>query len=642
MTNTQGYQRFFAELKRRRVFRVMAVYGATAFVLLQVADLLAQGMGLSDQVLRITTFLVLIGFPIAIVLAWAFDSTPEGMKRTEDATPEEIAEILAQTASRRWMPGLLALAGVGLLFGGWWMGRQTAAVADSTGESGSADVRLAFADPTDDSRPSIAVLPFVNMSADEEQEYFSDGMTEEVINTLVGISDLRVAGRTSAFAYKGENRDLREIGAELGVDYLVEGSVRKADDRLRITAQLIDSSDGTHLWSEQYDKALVDVFAIQSEIAQAIAEALTIPLGLEDSSDLVTPTGDLKAYDLYLAGRTHMRQRGLGLVEAKRLFEAAIDRDSAWAPSWAALAEVLEIRVWYTEALGAASSDTEAIAQTLNDAEEAAGRALALDPENSSAFVALGSVQRDRGEWAESEAHYLRALSMDPDLAEAYMQYAELLLIRGRVAEAVIAADRAAALDPTPVRFFVLGSALVMDDRREEAVAVFRLGAERDIEASRPGLWANVGGELLVVGMTDEARTAYERAAEAGSRLDFYGVDPPDAAPTPPAQSQITEFVEAVAVGEPARVPLGMRHALLPVHWMMLGEPDSAISVLVRVSDSGPPGNVAWELWSPVMDSLRQDERLLALIESRDLEDARLVRTLPGDRRRPTILATQP
>ena len=224
---------------------------------------------------------------------------------------------------------------------------------------------------------------------------------------------------------------MRVIGDSLDVAYLIEGSVRKAGNQLRITAQLIDVADGSHLWSETYDRTLDDVFRIQTEIALAIAEALRVPLGLDDARDLVTPTADLQAYDLYLAARGRMRERGLSLPEAIRLFEAAIDRDSTWAPAWAGLAQAREVIGWYPEAweniptsVEERSAGFEAFQEP---AEDAARRALSLDPDNASAHVALGSVLRNQMEWTRSEAEYLRALELDPESAEAHLQYSQLL-----------------------------------------------------------------------------------------------------------------------------------------------------------------------------------------------------------------------
>ena len=230
----KSYQEFFAEMKRRHVFRVAGIYGIVAFGVLQAADMALPRLGMPDWTVTFMLALVLLAFPVVLIIAWAFEVTPDGVKKTDAAAPGEIEAIVSAPMSQRWPVGLLALVGVvALLGGGWWIGRSTAPGAGSAeADPAAADVRFAMTDLADDDRASIAVLPFADMSSGGDQEYFGDGMAEEVINTLVRIRDLRVAGRTSAFAYKGRNKDLREIGVELGVGYLVEGSVRKDGDQL--------------------------------------------------------------------------------------------------------------------------------------------------------------------------------------------------------------------------------------------------------------------------------------------------------------------------------------------------------------------------------------------------------------------------
>ncbi|MBW2162512.1 MAG: tetratricopeptide repeat protein [Deltaproteobacteria bacterium] len=483
MTDSVGsYQQFFAELKRRRVFRVMAAYGIIGFGIIEAAEAIFPRVALPDWAVTLVVWLTLLGFPIAVLLAWAFDATPGGMRRTADATPEEISEIIAQPASRHWSAGLLALAGVLLLFGGWWIGqRDLGPDSDSvTTDMAPADVRLALTDLSNDPRPSLAVLPFVNMSADENQEYFSDGITEEIVNVLAKLPELRVAARTSAFAFKGRQVDLRMVGDSLGVGFLIEGSVRKEGDQLRITAQLIDAADGSHLWSDSYDRTLDNVFQIQTEIAEAIAEALRVPLGIDDASRLVTPTTDIEAYDLYLAGRARMRERSAALREANQLFKAAIARDSMWAPAWAGLAESLELTGWYYEAWDEPPTDSATFVIGRDSlwagAESAARRALELDPNNASANVALGSVLRNDRRWVDSEEAYVRAISVDPDNPEAHQQYAEMLLDVGRIVEGRRAAERAVALDRVPIRILWHARGLIVDGRAENALPVIEAG----------------------------------------------------------------------------------------------------------------------------------------------------------------------
>ncbi|MGD8496467.1 MAG: tetratricopeptide repeat protein, partial [Gemmatimonadales bacterium] len=474
------YQQLFAELKRRHVFKVAWLYGIVAFGVLQLADIALPRLGLPDWTVTFMLAVLLLAFPVALILAWAFEMTPEGVKRTEQASEDEIRAIVAAPASSRWPAGFLALVGVAALVAStWWLARRTAPEAPTAADRTGTTMQLALANAEADDRPSIAVLPFVDMSPQKDQAYFSDGITEEILNTLARIDEIKVAARTSAFAFKDTQMDLRTIGDSLGVDYLMEGSVRKAGDELRITAQLIDAADGTHRWSNSFDRTLDDVFAIQTEIAEAIAGALRVPLGLDDPSQLVNPTEDLEAYDLYLTARSRMRERGPGVADAIDLFEAAIARDSAWAPAWAGLAEAREIIVWYPETWDEAlPDDREArdamwrrgFAARLGPAERAARHALELDPRSSSAWTALGSVLRDRREWAASEEAYLRALEIDGDNPEALHQYAEVLEATGRVAAAAKVARRAAGLDPAPIRRGMYAWALIVDDRSDEGV----------------------------------------------------------------------------------------------------------------------------------------------------------------------------
>ncbi|MGD8496528.1 MAG: hypothetical protein PVF05_10085, partial [Gemmatimonadales bacterium] len=484
----RSHEELFAELKRRSVFKVAAVYGAVGFGVLQVVDPLADALRLPESFVPFVVALLLLGFPVALVLAWAFEVTPGGVHRMGAASREEIEHIVALPAAKRWPAGLIALAGVtALLFGAWQAGVRT---GRSSSDSGAPPVAasasaLTFVDIDDDPRPSIAVLPFADMSAEGNQEYFSDGMTEELLNALARIHDLRVAARTSSFAFKGQSADARTVGDSLGVAHLVEGSVRKAGDRLRITAQLIDTQTGSHLWSDQYDRELGDVFAIQTEIADAIARALRVPLGLAEHEQLVSPTEDLQVYDLYLNGRALLRERGKNVDEAIRLFEAAIARDSNWAPAWAGLAEARTILPYFVSE----TADSAVWAQNLEAGERAALRALELDPNNSSAAVALGNAYRDRWEWEPAESAYVRALSTDPDNADAHQQYAEFLSYTGRLDEAYEAARRALALDRSILRLDVAGYIARYNGLYPEATQFLDEGIRLDADSSVTFLW---------------------------------------------------------------------------------------------------------------------------------------------------------
>jgi len=279
-------------------------------------------------------------------------------------------------------------------------------------------------------QPSIAVLPFVNMSADAEQEYFSDGITEEIINALVRVPGLKVAARTSVFALKGKQQDIRATGSDLNVSHVLEGSVRSEGRQLRITAQLIQVEDGFHLWSESFDRERVNVFAIQEEIARAIAEVLTEQLAAPGSV-AQGPHIDVRAYDEYLRGRAHLRARSEeDLAQAMGLFRKVTDSHPDYAPAWAALAITADVL------------DDHATA------ERAAQRALDIDPDNVDALNALGAVYRDTWRWTEAEAMFDRALAIDPDSTELLEDYAEFLGGTGRVAKQLEVAARGYAIDP--------------------------------------------------------------------------------------------------------------------------------------------------------------------------------------------------
>lgn len=585
----KSYQELFAELKRRQVFKVSGVYGIVAFGLLQVAEPLAIALGLPDTFLTYIVALLLLGFPLALVLAWAFEVTPKGVVKTESVSSAELQEIIALPASQRWPAGILALVGIGaLIAGAWWVGRQT---APEVTEAETSEPRLVLSDLSTDTRPSIAVLPFVNMSADEDQEYFSDGITEEILNVLAKLPELRVAARTSAFAFKGSSVDLRTVGDSLGVAYLIEGSVRKAGNDIRITAQLIDAADGSHLWSDKYDRTLENIFQIQSDIAEAIAAELRVPLGIDDPAGLVTPTADIEAYDLYLAARSEMRKRGESMRDANRLFRAAIARDSTWAPAWAGLAESLELTGWWFNSWDEAPYDSVTFAAGRDSlwggAERAARRALELDPDNASANVALGSVLRNARQWEESEEAYLKALNADPENPEAYQQYGEMLLSMGRTAEGRRATERAVILDRAPIRILWYANGLAMDGEVDRALEVLLEGLG-DFPHDGP----------LVLGLS------VHRAA-LGQFDEWIALEPDE-----DAQDEMRRFVGGDLTA--------YRGFDLDLALMALGHPELAV---VELAQGASFGSLALT-WHPRWDPVRDHPVYLQMLRDQNLEGA--------------------
>jgi eukaryotic-like serine/threonine-protein kinase len=287
---------------------------------------------------------------------------------------------------------------------------------------------------------SIAVLPFVNMSSDQENAYFADGLTEEILSRLAEVRDLKVPGRTSSFAFKSQNRDLRKVGSALGVANVLEGSVRKSGDRLRITAQLIRTQDGYRLWSQAFDRKLDDVFAIQEEIARAIASALSVQLSLGVSENAQRPTQDMQAYDSYLEARTLITRRDTeNLRRAIPLLEGVVQRDPNFAKAWAALAQAEALASYYYVAPRK---------ESLEAAEGAARKALSIDEGTDLAHAVLANVLRDRFDWLAAETEFRRALELNPGEAETHNQYGQLLLRVGHLDEAFQHISRARELEP--------------------------------------------------------------------------------------------------------------------------------------------------------------------------------------------------
>jgi TolB-like protein len=371
----ESLQHLLAEFKRRKVFRVMAVYGASAFVVLQVADLAFPRLGMPEWTVTFILLATMVGFPIALALAWAFESTSEGMKRTGDAAPGELEAIAAQPASRRWPAGLLAMAGVVLLFGGgWWVGQRSGA-GETSPAVGSHD---APAEAVAGDK-SVAVLPFVDLSEAGDQEWFADGLAEEILNSLAALPELKVTARTSSFQFKGQDRDIKEIADTLGVAYVVEGSLRRFGDELVVTAQLIRAADGTHAWSNTYERSAEDLFDVQRDVAEKVATALDVFLDDEQREAMFrSGTRNVEAFEAYLRGaeeaeKWHAGEADPGSDAGLAEFERAMALDPEYAE--AAIAHMDQYSHVLMSGLDIGLSQEEAHQALLRDLEYAARHA---------------------------------------------------------------------------------------------------------------------------------------------------------------------------------------------------------------------------------------------------------------------------
>ena len=464
---------FFNELKRRNVFRVGIAYTVSAWVLLQVVDLVLENIAAPDWVMQIFMLALAIGLPIALIFAWAFEMTPEGVRLEKDVDRSQ--SITRKTGQKLNRNIIIALAvAVVLLLVDRFRQESYTEPPPAVNTVENVDTAGPTAETTE---KSIAVLPFVDMSPESDQGYFADGISEEILNVLVKTHSLKVAGRTSSFQFRGRNEDLRKIGEQLGVEHILEGSIRKANNRVRITAQLIKAKDGFHLWSESYDRELTDIFAIQDEIASAITDALAIELKLEDGGkSLVTPTtSNMDAYNLFLKGRALIAQRS-DFPQAIRLLNEATKLDPEFAAGWATAAQAYALSFYYL-----AESQDEA----LHTAERMASRALELDPDLATAHSALGDIYRDRQEWMKAKNSYLRALELNPNYIEANSQFAQMLWRASYYDEALKHASKASGLDPlswinqtvTAAILYATGGNVEAWQRMEKAIALGGLNA---------------------------------------------------------------------------------------------------------------------------------------------------------------------
>lgn len=458
---------FFAELQRRRVGKVAVGYGAIAWAVTEGCSVVFPALHVPEWAMTFIVVFLLVGFPVAMVLAWVFDVGPEGIHRTEPV-PESAPSAQVRQRAAFGVVVLVCMAGLGYLLYARGVGRAHA------GEP----------------RSSIAVLPFANLSGDPGKEYFSDGMSEELLNLLARVPGLQVAARTSAFAFKGRNVDVREVGRELGVETVLEGSVRQAGQQVRITAQLIDTETGFHLWSETYDRKLEDIFAVQDEIAQAIVDNLRIQLA-PDEQKLAqrdkAPTSNVEAYQLYLQGRAIWKRRGeANLRQAIDLFQSALGKDPAFARANAALASAYVVMPGYTLEQGDERKYYEL-------AQKSARMALAVDPNIGEAHAVLAQINASRGDLLDAESGFFFAISLEPNEATTHQWYSILLRSVGRLDAALTQARRAQELDPTsPIIAANLAQMCLVKGEDAQSLRYSRLAAELGLGQKNAGVEADV------------------------------------------------------------------------------------------------------------------------------------------------------
>jgi TolB-like protein/Tfp pilus assembly protein PilF len=503
---TASLGRFLAELQRRKVLRIAAAYVVGAWIVLQVALALQTAMSLSGQFSAAILALLVIGFFVTLVLAWFYEITPEGVKRTAPATGD--TPLVKPQTTDIALAGALTLVVIVALV---QLLTPSPTAPPAAAPATTAETTPAKPEPPTLGDKSIAVLPFANLSPDKENEYFADGLTEELLNLLAKIGDLKVISRTSSFAFKGKNTPLPEIAKQLGVRHILAGSVRTEGDALRIAAQLIDVSTDTHLWSETYERTLKDVFALQEEIARDIAGALRVEVTLAGGGE--APTTDIEAYRLFLKARSLYLRRSEGDLEgAVEFFKRAIDLDPKFAEAHAGLASTYTaITLWQNQA----SKEMRALAK------RSAATALDFKPHLARALGARCALARQDLEWDGAVENCEKAIANDPSDTVARGSLAATLDMLGEFRRAKQIRDEAGQLDPIYEHLLAapkLANAFAAgDDRTAAVLATKLLKAKRDFALLAAAM-------LVVVAREGEPTTDAQRAyRDVIARLSYTG-----------------------------------------------------------------------------------------------------------------------
>jgi TolB-like protein/Tfp pilus assembly protein PilF len=472
---------FLAELKRRNVYKVAAAYAVIAWLLIQAASILFPTFEAPAWLMKVLVVVVTAGFVIALLIAWTFEMTPDGMKRAEDISPNE---QLPRWSKRKFgtLIVTIALLAVGLLVFQLWRGWS--------------------------SEKSIAVLPFENLSQDPENAYFAEGVQDEILARLSKVADLKVISRTSTQRFKSTPEDLPHIARQLGVAHIVEGSVQKQGEQVRVTVQLIKAASDTHLWADTFDRKLTDIFAVESEIARTIADKLRAELsGSEVKALSARPTENSEAYQLYLKGRFFWNKRtARDFKTALTYFQQAIDKDPGYALAYAGLADTYVLLSGF-----AAASPNE----SLPKAKAAALKALELDSTLGEAHISLAqSLCAYDFDFARADGEFRRGIELNPNYATGHQWYAESVLgALGHFDAAIAEMKRALELDPLSVIINAdVGTIFCTAGRYDEAIEQLRKTLEMDPDFYYAH-W-NLGQALELKGRTEEAMAEYKKASE--------------------------------------------------------------------------------------------------------------------------------
>jgi TolB-like protein/Flp pilus assembly protein TadD len=573
-------KKFFAELKRRNVYKVAIAYGVVAWLLMQIASQIFPFFEIPNWAVRLVVLLLIIGFPIALIIAWAFEATPEGIKRTE------VADAAAQRSpGGAWI--YIVAIGAALSVGLFFLGRYTA----SRKQTESVPPK------------SIAVLPFENLSEEKGNAYFADGIQEEILTRLAKIADLKVISRTSTQQFQTKPANLSEIARQLGVANILEGSVQRSADQVRVNAQLIKAATDTHLWADTFDRKLTDIFSVESDIAKAVADTLQAKLsGAEQSAIASRPTKNSEAHELYLRGRYFFGKRGAdNLKRAIDYFNQAIAKDPNYALAYAGLADSYVLLPEYS-----GESDE------FNKARLAADSAIALDNKLAEAHVSRGLLFSQDYNLKEARQEYERAIELNPNDANAHYFLAfGVLAPLGDFDRAIAEMNRALELDPfSLVMNTNLGLCYVFARRYPEAIAQLRKTTELDPGSPEPHVILGLVHEVSE--HSQQAISEYQRAYD----LDIGSQRPGE-------RATLLATIYALK-GEPAKALEQINQArelvrarkgtafFLAAAYLRLGDKSQAIDWLEQSYRNKEPFITSIKV-NPLLDPLRKDPRFQKL-----------------------------
>jgi len=582
-------KKLLVEFKRRNVYKVAVAYAVMGWLLIQIATQTFPFLEIPNWAIRLVIMLVAIGFPIALILAWAFELTPEGIRRAETVT----GATAAKSAHRAWIY-VVMVAGI-LSIGVFFLGRYTALRTSSSPESAKA------AAP---SSKSLAVLPFANLSHDPDNAYFAAGIQDEIITRLAKIGELKVVSCLSTQRFKSSPDDLPAIAKELGVANVLQGSVQRSPDAVRVNVQLVGAETDTHLWADTFDRKLTDVFQIESDIAKTIAEKLQAKLtGSEERAISMQPTADVEAHQLYLKGRYLWNRRTAeNLEKALNYFQQAADKDPNYALAYSGIADTCALFSVY----GAGAPQ-----EYLPRAKAAAEKAVELDDSLAEAHASLGLVYHSYFRSAESAREFDRSIQLDPNYATAHHWYGRLTLVmQGKLDHALVEVKRAYELDPvSPIIHTDVGGVYLMARRYDEAIEQLRGTVQMDPEF----YWAHrfLGMALDLKGDTTGALAEFTKAFQLNddpAGLGFIGH----------AQARMGHEKEARArldqMNDAAKRRYVAPYAFALIH-LALGDKDQALDWLEKAAQERGLTYFNFIKVDPFLDPLRGDPRFEAVMQ---------------------------